>query len=327
MRFTRKLCCNAASATLVVGALLGAASSAAFAADKLRVGKSPAYLFSYVPVDVGIAQGFFQSRGLDLDVVAFEGAAKMDMALTADSIDIALGSPMEMAGIEKGMPAVAIATIAHPIRELSVIVPADSPIKSVDELRGKSMGIATMGSITQWAALELARVKGWGNDGLKLVAIGSGTGSAVAAIRAHLVDSQIANLMTGVVLERQGQARQLAIVSDYASDFIMHEMAATRNAIAQKPDAIRGFVAAWFEAVAFMRTHKAETVKIAMTTTGLNEADEGLEYDTLMPAQSGDGRHDPKIMARTSESFVELGILDHAPDISKLYTEAFLPPR
>lgn len=323
-RKAKQFLCRALPAALLIG--LGFAAPVK-AAEHLRIGKSPAYLFSYVPVDVGLAKGFFQSRGLDLDIVAFEGAAKMDMALTADSIDIALGSPMEMAGIEKGMPAVAIAAIAHPIRELSVIVPADSPIKSVDELRGKSMGIATMGSITQWAALELARVKGWGNDGLKLVAIGSGTGSAVASIRAHLVDSQIANLMTGVVLERQGQARQLAIVSDYASDFIMHEMAATQNAIRDKPDAIRRFVAGWFETVAYMHGHKDETIKIAMTTTGLSEADESLEYDTLMPAQSRDGHHDPKIIARTAESFVELGILDHKPDMAKLYTEAFLPAR
>ena len=121
-RKPKQFLCRALPAALLIGLGFAAPTKAA---EHLRIGKSPAYLFSYVPVDVGLAKGFFRSRGLDLDIVAFEGAAKMDMALTADSIDIALGSPMEMAGIEKGMPAVAIATIAHPIRELSVIVPAD----------------------------------------------------------------------------------------------------------------------------------------------------------------------------------------------------------
>jgi len=314
---------------LLIAALstMGAMLSPAAAADHLQIGRSPGFLFAYTPVDVGLAKGFYQKRGLDLGITDFQGAAKMDMALTADSIDVALGSPMEMAGIEKGMPAVAIAAIAHPVRELSIIVPADSPIQSLDQLRGKSIGIATMGSITQWAALDLARAKGWGNDGVKLVAIGAGSSSAIAAIRTHLVDATVGNLMTGVVLARKGEARQIALVSDYASDFIMHEMAATRNAIHDKPDALRRFVAAWFETVAFMRAHKDETVKIAAKTTGLSIADESAEYDTLMPELSSDGRHDPAIIARTAKSFVQLGILDHEPDMSKLYSEAFLPPR
>jgi NitT/TauT family transport system substrate-binding protein len=297
------------------------------AADLLRVGKSPAFLFAYVPLDVGLAKGIYQKHGIELEVIAFEGASKMDIALTADSIDLALGSPMEMAAIEKGMPATAIAAIAHPVRELAILVPADSPIKSVKELRGKSIGIATVGSITEWAALELARVEGWGRDGIKTVSIGSGTGSAVAAIRAHLVDATVSNLMTGVVLEKQNQARRLALVSDYASDFIMHEISATHKAVANKPDAVHRFIAGWFEAVAFMRANKDESIRIAMTTTGLSEADETIEYDLLLPALSADGRHDPKVIDRIGDSFVELGILDHRPDMTKLYTEAFLPQR
>jgi ABC-type nitrate/sulfonate/bicarbonate transport system substrate-binding protein len=306
---------------------LTAGSRAAEAADALRVGKSPAFLFAYVPIDVGLAKGFYKQRGIELEVIAFEGAAKMDMALTADSIDLALGSPMEMAAIEKGMPGIAIAAIAHPIRELALIVPTDSPIASLDGLRGKSIGIATIGSITQWAALELARVKGWGPDGIKTVSIGSGAASGIAAIRAHLVDAAVGNLMTGVTLEKQNQARRIALVSDYASDFIMHEITATRNVIAAKPDAIRRFMSGWFEAVAFMRANKDEAVRIAMTTTGLSEADERIEYDILMPELSSDGRHDSRAIERAAQSFVELGILDHRPVMEKLFTETFLPPR
>ena len=120
---------------LLIAALstMGAMLSPAAAADHLQIGRSPGFLFAYTPVDVGLAKGFYQKRGLDLGITDFQGAAKMDMALTADSIDVALGSPMEMAGIEKGMPAVAIAAIAHPVRELSIIVPADSPIQSLDQ--------------------------------------------------------------------------------------------------------------------------------------------------------------------------------------------------
>ena len=59
-----------------------------------------------------------------------------------------------MAAIAKGMPAKAVAVIAAPVREMAVIVPYDLPVKSIKELRGKSIGIASVGSITQWGALD-----------------------------------------------------------------------------------------------------------------------------------------------------------------------------
>jgi hypothetical protein len=40
---------------------------------------------------------------------------------------------------------------------------------------------------------------------------------------------------------------------------------------------------------------------------------------------SDTGRFDPEKLDVTRGSFVELGILSTAPDISKLYTEEFLP--
>jgi NitT/TauT family transport system substrate-binding protein len=311
----------------LVALSLSTGGGAAKAADVLRVGKSPAFLFAYVPIDVGLAKGFYKQRGVELEVIAFEGAAKMDMALTADSIDLALGSPMEMAAIEKGMPGIAIAAIAHPIRELALIVPTDSPIASLDGLRGKSIGIATIGSITQWAALELARVKGWGKDGIRRVAVGAGTAAHIAALRAHLVDATVANVMTGVVLEQRKQGRRLALVSDYAGPFVTHEMTAPQKTIRERPDALKRLLAGWMEAVAFMHENKEETVRIARGVTGLDQGQEELEYDLVLPEISVDGRHDPKDMARIGESFVELGILDKAPDMTKLYTNDFLPAR
>ena len=44
-----------------------------------------------------------------------------------------------------------------------------------------------------------------------------------------------------------------------------------------------------------------------------------------MPMFSDDGRFDPKALAVLRHSFVELGLLPTEPDMSKLYTENFLP--
>jgi NitT/TauT family transport system substrate-binding protein len=310
---------------LAIALTTAAEAGHARAADKLRVGRSPGYLFAYTPLDVGIAKGFFATRGLAIEGIDFEGAAKADQGMVAGALDIQLGSPMGMAMEVKGMPATAIAVIAGPMLEFGILVPYDSPVRTLDDLRGKTIGIATIGSITQWVALELARVKGWGPDGIKLTSIGSSTGAAAAALKAHLVDATIGNATLGPILERAHEGRLIATAADFVQHFQAHTIYASHDLARKHPDAIRRFLAGWLEAVAFMRANRDEAIRIAHTVTGLSEADEALEYDRLMPGLSPDGRFDPRDIARIGQSFVELGVLDHEPDMAKLYTEQYLP--
>jgi ABC-type nitrate/sulfonate/bicarbonate transport system substrate-binding protein len=309
---------------LVTAAVLSLATSAQ-ATDHLRIGKSPGFAFAYVPLDVAKSEGILQKAGIEIEIIAFDGASKMDLGMISGSVDITIGGPTEMAAIAKGMPAKAVAVIARPVRELAIIVPYDSPLKSIKELKGKSIGIATVGSITQWAALELARSQGWKPEDVTLVSISSGAGAGAAAMRTHQVDADVANLMTGVVLEKQKVARVIAVASDFASDFIMHEMSASDALIQSNPDTIRRFIKAWFEAVAYMRSHKAEAIAAARPVTGLSAEDEEKEYDYLMPELTSNGKHEPAMMQRVADSFLELKLLDHKPDIEKLYTNKFLP--
>jgi hypothetical protein len=51
----------------------------------------------------------------------------------------------------------------------------------------------------------------------------------------------------------------------------------------------------------------------------------GSIYDELMPMFSDTGRFDGKALAVLSKSFVEMKTLPEEPDMSRLYTEAFLP--
>jgi ABC-type nitrate/sulfonate/bicarbonate transport system substrate-binding protein len=106
-----------------------------------------------------------------------------------------------------------------------------------------------------------------------------------------------------------------------------HTIYASADQLKRNPDTVRRFLAGWFEAVAYMRAHPDETIRIDMPVTGLTEADEQTEYKLLMPGISANGRFDPKDLERIGQSFVELHVLDQTPDMAKLYTEQYLPPK
>jgi hypothetical protein len=49
------------------------------------------------------------------------------------------------------------------------------------------------------------------------------------------------------------------------------------------------------------------------------------DYDETMPTFSDTGKFEPAALKVLSRSFVQMGALPAEPDMSKLYTEKFLP--
>jgi ABC-type nitrate/sulfonate/bicarbonate transport system substrate-binding protein len=308
---------------LVLAVLATAAlTTPAVAADKLRVGKAVPEAFSFVPPDVGMRNGIFQKNKVELELTAFAGDARMQQAAAADSIDILLGSGPAMAFIAKGSPIKGVAAMAGPPLLLAIVVRPDGP-KTIADLKGKTVSVSTAGSLTYWLVSETARRHGWGPNGITIAPMGAMPGQ-IAALKRGDIDGTIMDIGNAFDLEKKGEARILVRFTDI-KDFHIHVIFATDKVIAGKPEVVRNFLKGWFETIAFMRSHKAETVKIAKEVMEKDEDISGRVYDELMPMFSNTGRFDKAALATLSKSYVELKLLPSEPDMSKLYTEAFLP--
>ena len=301
-------------------------SRLSFAADPLRVGKSVPQAFSFVPLDVGMKSGIFKKNGLDIDASAFAGDAKMQQAMAADSIDIGIGSGPAMAFIAKGAPIKAVAAMAGRPLLLTLAVRSDGSVKTVADLKGKKVGVSTVGSLTYWVADELSRQRGWGAGGIEIVPVGAFK-SMLAALKTKQIDGMVTDVATAYELEKSGEGKILYRFGDLVKDFHIHVIFATNKTIASRPDAIRAFLKGWFETIAFMRKNKATSVEIAKDIMETDTAIAGRVYDELMPMFSDDGKFDPKALAVLSRSYVELHVLDKEPDMTKLFTEAYLPKK
>jgi NitT/TauT family transport system substrate-binding protein len=308
----------------IAAAAIGLTASVASANELLRVGNAGRESFSFTPANIGQATGIFAKHGLDLEIAGFGGDAKLQQAMAADAVDIGLGSGPGMAFIAKGAPVRAIAAMAGPPLLFAVVVRADGSVKTVGDLKGRKVAISTVGSATNWLMNEVSRQHGWGYDGFVQVPIGE-NGARIAALKSGAVDACVVEIGTALNFAERGDGRILMRFGDVAKDFIMHVIFATDKSIAQKPDALKAFLQGWFETIAFMRKNKAKSVAIAMQATGTDEKTTSGVYDELMPMFSDDGRFDQKALAVLSRSFVEMKTLPEQPDMSKLYTEAFLP--
>jgi ABC-type nitrate/sulfonate/bicarbonate transport system substrate-binding protein len=200
----------------------------------------------------------------------------------------------------------------------------DDTIKTPDDLKGRKVGISTVGSVTSWMITEISRRKGWGVDGMEQVPVGDDS-SRIAALRTHSIDAAIVNLAVALKFVQSGDGRILLRFTDLLKDFHTHVIFATDTAIAEKPAVLREFLEGWFETVAFMRKNKAKTMAVAQEIMQTDDATTSGIYDELMPMFSDDGRFNPEALKVLSRSFVEMKVLPAEPDMSKLYTTEFLP--
>jgi NitT/TauT family transport system substrate-binding protein len=316
---------------MIKRALMLALAAATFAIQPshadvvLRVGKASPIAMTMVPLEVGAREGFFAKQGLDVQIFDFSGGAKLHQAMAAGSLDMGVGAGTDLALIAKGSPELAVGNGAGPLLFIGMAVPKDSTAESLADLKGARIGVTTVNSLTYWLALELARQRGWGPSGVTPIAIGGEKASIFAAFRTHLVDAGIISTSLAFQMEAQGEGRLLAPVSSWAGDLGGSVVFATSALIASNPGAIRRFLVGWFDAVRFMRANRDASVKIAAQMTGVPLAIQAKEYDLTLPMFNIDGHFDAEVLATLKRSFADLKLLDTPPDMTKLYTEEFLP--
>src|SRR5215831_5172372 len=204
-------------------------ASTAAALDRVRVGKAVPFAWTFTPIDVGIAVGIFAKHGLELEVTGFAGDARLQQGLVSDSIDFGLGSGAGMGFLAKGVPAKAVAAMAGARMNMSMVVSYDSPIKTLDDIKGKRVGITTVGSLTDWLLKRVVSEKKWAPTDVTAVTVG-GMDSTKAALKTGQIDAVVIALELGYALEAAKEWRVVSLLAPFAPDFARDEL------IANKPE-------------------------------------------------------------------------------------------
>lgn len=306
---------------LGVLAMLAAAPASA---EPLRVGKAVAFAWTFTPLDVGIQMGIFAKHGIEVEASAFNGDAKLQQGLTSDSVDIGIGSGPGMAFMVKGVPAKAVGVMAGVPRNMAVMVGYDSPIKTVDDLKGKKLGVTTVGSLTDWIGKRIGTQKGWGPAGITTVPVG-GMPPARAAIKTNQIDGYIGALEIGISLEEAKEWRVITSATPFVDHFITHVFFVREDVIAKRPLAVKAFLQGWQDTIAFMKANKVKTVEITSKVIQVAPSVIDRAYDQQIGIFSDDLSFDPRAIAVLKQSFIEMGLLKDIPEDKAMFTTQFLP--
>jgi NitT/TauT family transport system substrate-binding protein len=322
----RSLIVRGVAALLGVAVITAAAAPAARAADLItvRAGRAIVNSFPFAMLEVGQDAHIWEKVGLKVEIDSFKGDAQLQQAMTAGSIDFGLGGGPAMGYRAKGVPAIGVAVLYGAPGDMAIMIAPNGSIKNINDLKGKTLGVTTAGSLTDWLVHELARQRGWGSDGIQSLAMGS-TEARLAAMQSGQIAGSVGDIGVAYELEEQGKGKLFQTFGNFVTKFETHVIFASDDMVAKHPDVVAKFLKGWFMTIAYAKTHKAET--IASTKNVLKESDFVLSkvYDNDMPGMSLNGEFDAASVAAVAKSLKELGIMDTDPDPKTIYTSKFVP--
>lgn len=207
--------------------------------------------------------GFWQDAGLDVQVTGFNGAGPALQLLASGQVDaVFTGTPDAMRMVEAGIPIRTVAS-AYDHNHNYPAVLADSPIKSIEEFRGKRMGLQTMtGSIYLWEKVLLESHHMSFSDLAQVIPVGTGA-TAVHALTSRQIDIlgewhghyALLEVVFGLKLRKFDQDPALAKYSFVQAFFVRDEM------IQKEPDTVRGLLRGIAQGIRFAMENPAAAVR------------------------------------------------------------------
>ena len=127
--------------------------------EKVRVSVPQRGLWDTGVAELGQRAGIFKRYGLELEILFTSGGAESQQAVIGGSMDIATGVGVSGAigAYSKGAPLRLIGSEMIGAPDLFWYVPANSPLKAIADINGKTVGFSVTGSSSHAGLLELVR--------------------------------------------------------------------------------------------------------------------------------------------------------------------------
>jgi NitT/TauT family transport system substrate-binding protein len=306
---------------IAAAALLGAlATSGAQAADKVRVGLAavyPPYGVTYVAQELG----FYKERNLDVEITQFSSGPVAQEALAAGAIDvITISPPGAGVAIAKGVKEKIVASTGDISPDgWHLIVPAGSPIKSMADLAGKTVGISSKASTTDFLALWAGR-----HAKVTFKTIPLGTPGIMPALKSKQVDAAIVWPLVSYKSLVDGEYRSLMDFGKTMDPVLPNTWAFTNAMIDRKSDVIRRWLAANAKAISYMQANEAWTIEFLKRYT--QESDPRvlkLTFDTSIKNLRTDGLMEKSWMENSLKLATDGGI--SLPPLTEIFAIGFTP--
>ena len=276
---------------------------------------------------VAIDKGFFKQAGIDITGV-ISGAGGGTSVRSAIASDLGFGevSPAPViSAIEQGQDIRIVYLGSRSLADNVVIVMPNSPIKSVQDLKGKKFAISNPKSLGEMTAVLVFEQAGLKPDDVQRVALGSLSG-ALTALESGAVD---ATSIPGILfLTRGGESKYRVLLGPKELPLLPPAVGIATSDLMQKHgDKLRALIAGRREGVKFIYGHTPEAIPIlSRIYEPLPPKDAETMVRQLVEAKFwSEGQIEMQGLQNAVRAMKYVGSLEKDVDLTKIVNTSFLP--
>lgn len=209
----------------------------------------------------------FEKHGLDAEVIVMSGSGIASRALVAGSVAISpIATPTVMNAVLAGSDMVILGHTMPGVVQSLVVRP---DIKRNEDLKGKSIGVTTFGSLTDFLVRHLAKKKGMNPDkDFALLQVG-GDADRLVALQQGKIPAASLSHPAFVLAQRAG----FHVLWDFFKevDYPWSEIATTRSQIKRDRDLVLRYMRAHVEGIALFKKNPELAKRVIKKTLRIND--------------------------------------------------------
>ena len=257
-------------------------SHPAFALDRVRIAVSNPNMPN-LTVATAQAKGFFNKANLDAEIIRMNPNISIT-ALSTGDVDYCQLFGAIVAGAIAGLP---VRIVAGFLDNWPMTLIAQPEVKSLKDLKGKTLGISSFGATPDVGARMMIKQAGIDADKeIKILALGSDA-ARLTALKQRVVDVVVISPPADTQMEKQGY-RILARAYELFSFPYLGLGTHTRK-IKEKPEEIRRVIKATIRANRFIRDDREEAVRTLIAWGKVEREFAYASYDALRNLFNVDG--------------------------------------
>lgn len=235
-------------------------------------------LYYGAPYAVALEKGYFKANHVDVTgIINGQGGGTTIRNMMVSDFpytESALAAAIEAK--RSGLPVKIVNTAVDTLADFVLITRKGGPVHSVKDLKGRTIGYTSEGSVSQMAVLLLLNSIGLSKDDVHLVAAG-GVGAVMTGIQNGTIDAG----WTGEPLwsKQRNDVQVVAWLKDVMDPHFTQMVGVVNEKVAREhPKEVSGIIRARAEGVKFIYEHPDEAAKIIAKAYG---ADPGLTKDVV----------------------------------------------
>ena len=215
-----------------------------------------------LPVVVAQQAGYFKEEGLNVHSVTIaSGGTLMVAILTSGHADLVVsGVAAIMRAIDRGAPVTVVAGFQNKI-DFALI--GSKRVAQLEDLRGKTVGVTSAGSFSEFAVLEALKRRGFVRDkDYTLIAAGS-THLRIGALKGGKVDAIPLSSGERHTLEDEGYPLLLE-VGKVVPEIPLAVLVAGKQFAAKEPELVARFIRALGKSMQLIKSNKEKAIQLAV---------------------------------------------------------------